>query len=80
MKRTLQAAVWFGLVLPAASAMACPYCAQDRGAGLLLIAAISLLPLALAAGVWWHVKRISEPGRSASGGGISSAGTPGYDG
>jgi hypothetical protein len=80
MRGMMQAASSLGLMLPAASAMACPYCAQDRGAGLFLIAAISLLPLALAAGVWWQVKRISEPGRSAGGGGISSAGTHGYDG
>jgi hypothetical protein len=72
----MQAATWLGLVLPAASALGCPYCAQDRGADL-LIAAISLLPLALAAGVFWHVRRISE---QAGGNGISSAGTLGRGG
>jgi hypothetical protein len=48
----------FALTLPAGGALGCPYCAQDRGAGILLILGLSLLPLLLAAGVFVHVRRI----------------------
>ena len=57
-----QAAGAIGLLLPAGSALGCPYCAQDRGADVFLIMALSLLPLLLAAGVWTQVKRIERSG------------------
>jgi hypothetical protein len=58
MRRMLAAAGGLALTLPAGVALGCPFCAQDRGAGLFLIAALSVLPLLLAAGVWAHVRRI----------------------
>jgi hypothetical protein len=51
-----------GGLLPAGSALGCPYCAQDRGADIFLIAALALLPLLLAAGIWAQVKRIERSG------------------
>jgi hypothetical protein len=60
MKRMLEASGVLALVLPASAALGCPFCAQDRGAGIFLIVALSLLPLLLAAGVWAHVRRIEE--------------------
>jgi hypothetical protein len=61
-KWILQAAVAIGGLLPAGSALGCPYCAQDRGADIFLIAALALLPLLLAAGIWAQVKRIERSG------------------
>ena len=65
MKWILQAAMAIGGLLPAGSALGCPYCAQDRGADsflVFLIMALSLLPLLLAAGIWTQVKRMERSG------------------
>ena len=60
MRRALEAVGGLALILPAGVALGCPFCAQDRGAGIFLIAALSLLPLLLAAGVFAHVRRIDR--------------------
>jgi hypothetical protein len=62
MRRLLAAAGGLALTLPAGVALGCPYCAQDRGAGIFLIAALSLFPILLAAGVWAYAKRMEAGG------------------
>jgi hypothetical protein len=54
----MQAAGFLALALPSRAALACPFCAQDRGREIFLIAGLSLLPLLLAAGIWAQVRRI----------------------